>query len=108
MDDPETQAAQGGVVEAIRPDLYPVGTDIEVKCPRTKAEEQGDRSAWPWLPGWIVEVCGPDEWQVCVQDYALALPEDGQVPPPGIPEHDLLFPCCFRDSSKTWIRPGAS
>ena len=54
--------------------------------------------------GWIVEVCGPDEWQVCVQDYALALTEGGQVPPSGIPEQDLLFPCCFRDSSEIRAR----
>jgi hypothetical protein len=110
MNDPVTQAAHGGAaaVGAIRSDLYPIGTDVEVKYPRTKVEEQGDRAAWPWLPGWIVEVCGPDEWQVCVQDYALALTEDGQVPPPGIPEQDLLFPCCFRDSSEIRIRPGAS
>ena len=83
-------------------------TPVWVKYPRTKEEERGDRAAWPWLPGTIVQQCGPDEWQVCVQDYALALTKDGQVPPPGIPEQDLLFPCCFRDSSEIRIRPDAS
>ena len=32
--------------------------------PRNKQEEQDDRSAWPWLPGSILEQCGPDEWRV--------------------------------------------
>ena len=32
---------------------------VEVRYPRSKREEQGDRSQWPWLPGSIVEQCGP-------------------------------------------------
>lgn len=33
----------------------------------------------PWLPGTIVEQCGPDEWYVCVVACELAvLEDDGQ------------------------------
>ena len=46
---------------------------VMVKYPRTKEEERGDRAAWPWLPGTIVQQCGPDEWQVCVEDMAVAV-----------------------------------
>lgn len=28
---------------------------VEIRYPRSRAEEQGDRSAWPWLPGSILE-----------------------------------------------------
>ncbi len=79
---------------------YPAGADVEVRFPLTQAQTDGDRSAWPWVPGWISEVCGPDEWQVCVQDPTLAVMEDGQVPPTGTPEQELLFPCCYRDASE--------
>lgn len=50
------------------PDDSPVG----VRSPRTEREETGDRSAWPWLPGSILEQCGPDEWYVCVEVRELA------------------------------------
>jgi hypothetical protein len=50
---------------------------VEVRYPRDKQEEQGDRSVWPWLPGLIVGQCGPDEWYVCVEDRALAILADG-------------------------------
>jgi hypothetical protein len=38
--------------------------------------------------------------EVCVEDAALAVLEDGSVPPPGTPEDDLLYPVCFRDASE--------
>ena len=44
-------------------------------------EEQGDRANWPWLPGTIVQQVGPDEWQVCVEDMAVAVRKDGSSPP---------------------------
>ena len=44
-------------------------TPVLVKFPRTKEEEQGDRNAWRWLPGTIVQQCGPDEWQVLRRGY---------------------------------------
>ena len=73
---------------------YPVGADVEVRYPLTKEQEQGDRAAWPWLPGWIAEVCGPDEWEVCVEDRRLAM----------VHQDEIVFPCCFRDSSELRIR----
>jgi hypothetical protein len=116
MDDPWTQAAQlraGAlntpgvdlVMITPKPDLnYEEDQEVMVKFPLTQSQSDGDRASWPWVSGWITEVCGPDEWQVCVQDYSLALTEDGQVPLPGTPEEDLLFPCCFRDSSEIRTR----
>lgn len=79
---------------------FPEDSAVEVRYPRNKAEEQGDRSAWPWLPGLVLEQCGPDEWQVLVQSPELATLEDGTVPPAGTPDDELCFPVCFRDSSE--------
>jgi hypothetical protein len=47
--------------------VFEPGTQVEVKYPRTRAEHDGDRSAWPWLPGTVLEQCGPDEWAVDVE-----------------------------------------
>ena len=77
---------------------------IMVKFPRTKQEEQGDRSAWPWLPGTIVQQCGPDEWQVCVEDMAVAVRKDGSRPTPRTPKNRLYFPLAYRDSSEIRLR----
>jgi hypothetical protein len=41
---------------------FPDESPVEVRDPRSKQEEQGDREQWPWLPGTIVERCGPGEW----------------------------------------------
>ena len=68
---------------------FPEDSPVQVKFPLTAEQEHGDRAAWPWLPGWVVAQCGPDEWEVCVQTPEL--------------EHEGLFPCCFRDSSE--LRP---
>ena len=40
---------------------------VEVRYPLTGWEQQGDRSAWPWLPGSILGQCRPDEWHVRVE-----------------------------------------
>ncbi len=77
---------------------------VEVRFPRTKEEERGDRNAWPWLPGTIVQQCGPDEWQVCVEDMAVAVREDGSKPTPRTPQHKLFYPLCFRDSGEIKLR----
>ena len=73
---------------------YPDGCDVLVKFPLTKQAEHGDRSAWPWLPGWIVSRCGPDEWEVCVETPELAAEHEGET----------VYPCCYRDSSELRIR----
>jgi hypothetical protein len=45
---------------------FPDESPVEVRYPRSKQEDQGDRERWPWLPGAIVEQCRPDEWYVCI------------------------------------------
>ena len=30
---------------------FPDESPVEVRYPRSKQEEQGDREQWPWLPG---------------------------------------------------------
>ena len=45
---------------------YPDESPVEVRYPRSKQEEQSDREQWPWLPGTIVEQCGPER-MVCVR-----------------------------------------
>jgi hypothetical protein len=57
---------------------FPDDSPVEIRYPQTRNEEQGDRSAWPWLPGSILEQCGPDEWYVCVQIRELAVLRDGR------------------------------
>ncbi len=79
-------------------------TPVMVRYPRTKEEEQGDRARWPWLPGTIVQQCGPDEWQVCVEDLAVAVRQDGSKPSPGTPKNKLFYPLCFRDASEIKLR----
>ena len=37
---------------------FPDESPVEVRYPRSKQEEQGDRSRWPWLPG-----SSPRPWQ---------------------------------------------
>ena len=69
--------------------------DDEVRYPLTQAQEDGDRSAWPWLPGWIARECGPDEWEVVVEDDRLAT-LDGQG--------EVVYPACYRDSSELQVR----
>ena len=57
---------------------FPDDSPVKVRYPRNKQEEQGDRSAWPWLPGSILGQCGPDEWHVCVEARELATLDDGR------------------------------
>jgi hypothetical protein len=73
---------------------------VLVRFPLTSEQHDGDRAAWPWVSGWIVEQAGPDEWEVCVQHPALAFLDDGTIPPPGTPVEDCNFPCCYRDASE--------
>jgi hypothetical protein len=41
---------------------FPEDSWVEVRYPLTREQEHADRDAWPWLPGWVVSVCGLDEW----------------------------------------------
>lgn len=69
---------------------FPEDSWVQVRYPLTSEQEHGDRDAWPWLPGWVVGKCGPDEWQVCVQAPELGVQDQGQT----------VYPVCFRDSSE--------
>jgi hypothetical protein len=79
---------------------FPDNSLGEIRYPRTRQEELGDRSAWPWLPGSILSQCGPDQWHVCVEACELAVLDDGSPAPDGTADEDLFFPCCFRDASE--------
>jgi hypothetical protein len=48
----------------------------------------------------ILAVCGPDEWQVCVEAKELATLQDGRPAHRNTPDHKLFYPVCFRDSSE--------
>lgn len=80
--------------------LFPDDTPVEVRYPVTAQQGEGDRAAWPWLSGLIVQQCGPDEWQARVEARQVATLEDGSPAPDGTPDDDLYFPLCFRDSSE--------
>jgi len=69
---------------------FPEDSWVEVRYPLTGEQEHGERDAWPWLPGWVVSQCGPDEWEICVQTPELATEH----------ERETVFPVCFRDSSE--------
>jgi hypothetical protein len=79
---------------------YPEGTRVLVKYPRSKEEEQGERSAWPWLPGVVEEACGLDEWLVTVTAPELAQLEDGSPAPEEADPEDTWHPQCFRDHTE--------
>ena len=74
----------------VSPPAFTTEQWVEVRFPLNAEQEAGDREAWPWVPGWIVQVCGPDEWLVCAQHPALAVAEHGQN----------TYPTCYRDASE--------
>jgi len=79
---------------------FPDDSRVEVRYPRTRQEEHGDRAEWPWLPGSIVEQCGPDEWRVCVEDRGVAVLRDGRPPPRNTASPNPYYPMCFRGPSE--------
>ena len=79
---------------------FPDESRVEVRYPRTRQEERGDRAAWPWLPASVVERCGPDEWRVCVEDRGVAVLRDGRPARRNTASRNLYYPMCFRDSSE--------
>jgi hypothetical protein len=80
---------------------FPDGSPVLTPYPLTPEQATPDgRPEWPWLPGWIVSQCGPDEWLICVQAPGLGRLDDDSIPPPGTPDDEMNFPCCFRDASE--------
>jgi hypothetical protein len=72
---------------------FPKDSWVEVRYPLTGEQERGDRAAWPWRPGWVASICGPDEREICVQTPGLARQYEGET----------VYPVCFRDTSE--VRP---
>jgi len=70
--------------------VFPEDSWVQVRYPLTSEQEHADRAGWPWLPGWVVARCGPDEWEICVQTPELATWHEGEA----------WYPTCFRDSSE--------
>ena len=66
--------------------VFPEDSWVEVRYPLTSEQRDTDRAAWPWLLGWVVSVCGPDEWEICVQAPELAIQHEGED----------WYPTCFR------------
>jgi hypothetical protein len=79
---------------------YPDGAPVLVRYPRTPEQEKAGRESWPWLPGSVLEQCGPDEWRICVEVRELTVREDGSKPRRNTPPHKLFYPCCFPGSSE--------
>jgi hypothetical protein len=79
-------------------------TPVFVRYPRTSEEKQGDRARWPWLTGTVLQRVGPDEFQIVVEDLAVAVRQDGSRPTPRTPRRNLFFPMCYRDSSEIKLR----
>ena len=77
---------------------------VTVKFPRTKEEERGDRAAWPWLPGTIVQQCGPDEWQVCRRGHGRGRAQGRQPAHPPHAGEQAVLPAGFRDASEIKLR----
>jgi len=69
---------------------FPEDSRVEVGYPLSRKHERGDRAAWPWLPGWVASVCGPDEREICGQAPGLASQYEGET----------VYPVCFRDASE--------
>jgi hypothetical protein len=59
---------------------FPNDSAVEVRYPRTRQHEHGDRCAWPWVPGSTLD--------------------DGSLAPTGTADGELFYPCCFRDASE--------
>ena len=85
---------------------FPDESPVEVRYPRSKQEEQGDRERWPWLPASIVDsaartngtcVSRSASWPCCAMACARR----------GTASRNLCYPCCFRDSSEIRPRPAS-
>lgn len=76
------------------------GTRVLVKYPAPGQDHTAPRESWPWMPGTVEEVCGPDEWLIAVESRDVATAEDGTPAPADADDEDVWFPMCFRDSSE--------
>jgi hypothetical protein len=74
---------------------FPEDTPVLVRYP-LRDDQNDDRDSWPWLPGTVLEQCGPDERQVLVEVPILAMPDHSMAN--GDAPENLPYPACFRDS----------
>ena len=72
--------------------MFEPDTPVFVRFPLTREQQDGDRGAWPWLSGVILEQVGADEYRVCVVDDRVAELEDGTGPPPARPTTSCTGP----------------
>jgi hypothetical protein len=99
----DTNISKIVAVDAVAVRAWDEDDPVEVWYP-LPGDDEHDRSSWSWLPGTIIAVCGPDEWQVCVEVRELATLENGRPPHRNTPDHKLFYPLCFRDSSEIRAR----
>jgi len=79
---------------------YSEGQRVEVRFPLTEQQARGDRDLWGWLAGEVEQQCGDDEYLVTVYDRRVAMLEDNSPAPYTLPDDEVYFPQCFRDSSE--------
>jgi hypothetical protein len=46
----------------------------------------------PWLPGTVLQRVGPDEFQIGIEDLAVAVHQDGSRPTPRMPRRKPVLP----------------
>ncbi len=74
---------------------YAEGAAVETRYPRTPGEEAGPRSGWGWVPGTVMEQCGPDEWSVDLETGATVFRDAAEIRPAAVSA--FRCPCCGDD-----------
>jgi len=74
---------------------FPDDSDVWTPYPLPDTNTDDDRDEdWPWLRGYVLGQCGPDEWHIVIEaDELIGHDQDG------IP----WWPACWRDSTE--LRP---
>jgi hypothetical protein len=71
---------------------FPDDSDVWTPYPLPDDQDNGLRDEdWPWLRGYVLGQCGPDEWHIAIEvDELIGHDEDGSI----------WRPACFRDSTE--------
>jgi hypothetical protein len=69
---------------------FPDESEVRTPFPLPHQDHTVPRELWSWLPASVVQQCGPDEWQLVVEDDRVSFIEDGE----------LVYPLVFRDASE--------
>jgi len=69
---------------------FPDDSDVWTPYPLTDEEGNSARDEdWPWLRGYVLGQCGPDEWHIVIEvDELIGYADDGS----------MWRPACFRQS----------